>query len=258
MQRDTNNFMSEEKGKGRAKKLEKKVARGQLNTFDGYRECLQLGISGSPHLKVVSDPGRSQSSFHIHSSELRDLLISLLYDKGTIPRTFSLTNRHFARRIAVLHFTEWGTEEGNEPIPLAVLTEGRNCTAYSMRISRDPLHAVPLSSKILCLSNSTLNKILGIKDEEVSMVASGTKRDRNGAARSAPSPSKNSEDSHISLVSKIEKARFMVPAAFLRMWSYPLPISTLNTEREGHMQIDVSSEVWCTGTLLIRFTLHHS
>ena len=84
--------VSDTGGGKKRKKLEKKVAKGQLNTFEGYKECMQLNIDGVAQVQVMSDPGRAQASFDIHSSELRDLLACLLYDKGTIPRTFSLRN----------------------------------------------------------------------------------------------------------------------------------------------------------------------
>ena len=235
--------MSDEKGRGRAKKLEKKVAKGQLNTFESYKECLRRGINGSTVLKVTGDPGRSQASFDIHSSELRDLLTSLLYDKGTIPKTFSLENRHFARHIVILHFTEWGMGEDDEPIPLSVLTAGRSeCTSHSLRISKEPLHAVPLPSKLLCMGNSALNKFLG-KSVSVPSPGGGTKRDRQGDALLEAGSPTGSDDSNDSLIYRIEKARLAMPAAFLRMWSYPLPISTLNHEREGHMRLHVPPEI---------------
>ena len=235
--------VSDTGGGKKRKKLEKKVAKGQLNTFEGYKECMQLNIAGVAQVQVMSDPGRAQASFDIHSSELRDLLACLLYDKGTIPRTFSLKNRHFARQIMILHFTEWGTTNG-EPMHLSTLTEGRSmCSTHSMRISRDPLHAVPLASKLLCMRDSSLNKFLGKNEESVATDVTGTKRDRKGEPVAAASNSTSSEQSDLPLAISMEKARFTMPAALLRMWSYPLPVSVLNSEREGHMRLRVPPEL---------------
>ena len=67
--------------KKRLKKLWKKAKQGEINSAESYLECLASGVSGSPSLTFSADPGRGQADFDLQSSEVRSLLLSLLYDQ---------------------------------------------------------------------------------------------------------------------------------------------------------------------------------
>ena len=93
--------------KKRLKKLWKKAKHGEINTAESYLECLASGVRGSPSLTFSADPGRGQADFDLQSSEVRSLLLSLLYDQqDQTPRVFSLKNRQFVRKIVVVNFYE--------------------------------------------------------------------------------------------------------------------------------------------------------
>jgi DNA polymerase III epsilon subunit-like protein len=266
--------------KGKLKKLKKRVARGDINTVESYTECLACGIDGTPEIMVTEDPGRGQASFQLHSSELQDLLLALLYNKTTIPRNFIMNNRQFARKIVVLHFTDWGINESGIPLNLgeALGSPDGLSTALSMRISKNALHTAPLSWKLLCCSRSELDRLTksggreqqqgkdaglcnkrareddeeGEEDAKVPMNSNSNSKKKKAQASPASAGSVDGDDNNKGgksvveakqggdLASQIKHARLLLPAALKRMWLFPLPIAALNRERGKDQQLVVT------------------